>query len=91
MPDKIWNTASYTRLSRDDGDKAESNSITSQKEMIRDFIQWRNDLVIVHEYVDDGYSGVDFNRPGFKQMMEDIKPNKIKCIIFKSPSGLPRN
>lgn len=47
MPDKIWNAASYTRLSRDDGDKAESNSITSQKEMIRDFIQRRDDLVIV--------------------------------------------
>lgn len=71
MPDKIWNAASYTRLSRDDGDKAESNSITSQKEMIRDFIQRRDDLVIVHEYVDDGYSGVNFDRPGFKQMMED--------------------
>ncbi len=91
MPDKIWNTASYTRLSRDDGDKAESNSITSQKEMIRDFIQRRDDLVIVHEYVDDGYSGVDFNRPGFKQMMEDIKAKKINCIICKDLSRFARN
>ena len=91
MPDKIWNAASYTRLSRDDGDKAESNSITSQKEMIRDFIQRRDDLVIVHEYVDDGYSGVNFDRPGFKQMMEDIKAKKINCIICKDLSRFARN
>ena len=72
MPDRIWNAAEYTRLSRDDGDKAESNSITSQKEIIRDYVRRHPEFVIVKEYADDGYSGVNFERPGFKQMMEDM-------------------
>ena len=60
MPDRIWNAAEYTRLSRDDGDKAESNSITSQKEIIRDYVRRHPEFVIVKEYADDGYSGVNF-------------------------------
>lgn len=83
MPDRIWNAAEYTRLSRDDGDKAESNSITSQKEIIRDYVRRHPEFVIVKEYADDGYSGVNFERPGFKQMMEDIKAKKIDCVICK--------
>ena len=59
MPDRIWNVAQYARLSREDGDKAESNSITSQREMIRDFVRQRPEFVIVKEYADDGYSGVN--------------------------------
>ena len=62
MPDRIWNAAEYTRLSRDDGDKAESNSITSQKEIIRDYVRQHPEFVIVKEYADDGYSGVNFER-----------------------------
>lgn len=88
---KIWNVASYARLSREDGDKAESNSITSQREMIRDYIQRHDDMVIFHEYVDDGYSGVNFDRPRFKEMMEDIKAKKVNCIICKDLSRFARN
>lgn len=91
MPDRIWNTAEYTRLSRDDGDKSESNSITSQKEIIRDYVKKRPELAIVKEYVDDGYSGVSFDRPGFQKMMEDIKAKKIDCIICKDLSRFARN
>lgn len=91
MADKIWNVGAYTRLSRDDGDKAESESIGSQKEIIRDFIQNKKDMVIIKEYVDDGYSGVSFERPGFKQMMEDVKAKKIDCIICKDLSRFARN
>lgn len=91
MADKIWNVAVYTRLSREDGDKTESNSITSQKEMIRDYILKCNDMVIAHEYVDDGYSGVNFERPGFKQMMEDIRQKKVNCVICKDLSRFARN
>ena len=61
MPDRIWNAAEYTRLSRDDGDKAESNSITSQKEIIREYVRRHPEFVIVKEYADDGYSGVNLN------------------------------
>ena len=91
MPDRIWNAAEYTRLSRDDGDKAESNSITSQKEIIRDYVRRHPEFVIVKEYADDGYSGVNFERPGFKQMMEDIKAKKIDCVICKDLSRFARN
>lgn len=91
MEEKTWNVGAYTRLSRDDGDKAESESIGSQKEIIRDFIRDRKDMVIVHEYVDDGYSGVNFERPGFKQMMEDVKAKKINCIVCKDLSRFARN
>lgn len=92
MPDRIWNAAEYTRLSRDDGDKAESNSITSQKEIIRGPMCARHpEFVIVKEYADDGYSGVNFERPGFKQMMEDIKAKKIDCVICKDLSRFARN
>lgn len=91
MPDRIWNAAEYTRLSRDDGDKAESNSITSQKEIIREYVRRHPEFVIVKEYADDGYSGVNFERPGFKQMMEDIKAKKIDCVICKDLSRFARN
>lgn len=91
MPERIWKTAEYTRLSRDDGDKAESNSITSQKEIIRDYVSKHPEFAIVREYVDDGYSGVSFERPGFKQLMEDIRAKKIDCIICKDLSRFARN
>ena len=91
MPDRIWNAAEYTRLSRDDGDKAESNSITSQKEIIREYVRRHPEFVIVKEYADDGYSGVNFERPGFKQMVEDIKAKKIDCVICKDLSRFARN
>lgn len=85
MPDRIWNAAEYTRLSRDDGDKAESNSITSQKEIIRDYVRRHPEFVIVKEYADDGYSGVNFERPGFKQMMEDIKGQENRLCDLQRP------
>ena len=91
MADKIWNVALYARLSREDGDKTESNSITSQKEMIRSYILKHKDMVIIREYIDDGWSGVNFDRPGFKEMMKDIKDKKINCIICKDLSRFGRN
>ena len=81
----------YTRLSRDDGDKSESDSISSQKDMIREYLRDRADMVIVQEYVDDGYSGVNFDRPGFQKMMEDIKAKKVNCIVCKDLSRFARN
>ena len=70
-------------MSIEDGDKAESNSIGNQRELIRDFAAERPGLHLVEEYTDDGYTGTNFERPGFKQMMEDIKSGKINCIIVK--------
>lgn len=83
--------AVYLRLSRDDGDKAESDSIRNQRSLLRDFINQQNDMTFANEYIDDGYSGANFERPGFQQMMKDAKENKFNCIIVKDLSRLGRN
>ena len=61
--------AAYLRLSIEDGDKAESNSIGNQRELIRDFAAERPGLHLIEEYADDGYTGTNFERPGFKRMI----------------------
>ncbi len=91
MAAKLWNVALYARLSSEDGDKAESNSIVSKKEMIRDYVSKHTDMRIVREYADDGYSGVNFDRPSFKEMMQDIKKHKVNCVICKDLSRFGRN
>ncbi len=88
---KIWNATLYLRLSRDDGDKEESNSITGQRELLRDYIRNRPEF---HEYavrVDDGFTGSNFERPDFKRMMEDVKEGRTNCIIVKDLSRFGRN
>ena len=64
--------AKYIRLSREDGDDRESESVENQRDIIDNYIQGHNELVEVGEYVDDGYTGTNFNRPGFKKMLEEI-------------------
>lgn len=88
---KTFLVASYLRLSREDGDKTVSESIANQKTMIAEFIKQHDDLELVDEYTDDGYSGTNFERPGFQRMMEDVEKKKINCIIVKDLSRLGRN
>ena len=93
---KIWLCASYVRLSKEDektgmGVKDESNSIANQKALIRDYMDSHPEFVLVREYADDGYSGVNFDRPQFQEMMEDVKNKKINCIIVKDLSRFGRN
>ena len=83
--------AVYLRLSRDDGDKAESDSIRNQRSLLRDFVNQQKDMILAKEYVDDGYSGANFERPGFQQMLKDAEEHKINCIIVKDLSRLGRN
>jgi len=87
----MYNVGEYLRLSSEDGDKAESNSITNQRELIGLYLKSRPDLMQVEEYVDDGYSGTNFDRPAFKRMMDDVQRGKINCIIVKDLSRLGRN
>ena len=68
-----YSAAVYLRLSRDDGDKAESDSIQNQRELIRDFITNHPEIETSKEFVDDGYSGTNFERPGFIRMMRDCQ------------------
>ena len=84
-------TAGYLRLSREDGDKLESDSIRNQRELIKEFLAQHNGLNFVDEYVDDGYSGTSYDRPAFQRLMEDVKARKINCIIVKDLSRLGRN
>ena len=91
VPNKVWKTALYLRLSRDDGDKAESNSIASQREILKEYVKRYPDMEIYDIYVDDGYSGGNFDRPDFKRMMDDIYAGKVNCIVVKDLSRFARN
>lgn len=88
---KIWNATLYLRLSRDDGDKEESNSITGQRELLRDYISQRPEFREYVVRVDDGFSGSTFERPSFQKMIEDVKAGRTDCIIVKDLSRFGRN
>ena len=72
------------RLSKDDGDREESESIRNQRKIIYDFINKNFEYEHCYEYTDDGYSGANFNRPGFKKMIKDIEDKKINLVITKN-------
>lgn len=80
----------YCRLSKDDGNSVESMSIWSQKVMLKQYAE-SNGIAIYDYYVDDGYSGTNFERPSFKKMITDIENGKINCVITKDLSRLGRN
>ena len=80
---KIWSATLYLRLSRDDGDKEESGSITGQRELLRDYISQHPELREYAIRIDDGFSGSTFERPGFQKMIEDVKAGRTDCIVVK--------
>ncbi len=80
----------YVRLSYTDDRTCESDSITNQKKYIEEFVKKNPDIEVVDVKVDDGYSGIVFDRPAFKEMIEDIKSGKINCVIVKDLSRLGR-
>ena len=82
--------ALYMRLSKDDEDKEESESITNQRKILKSFAE-ENNYEIYDEYVDDGYSGTNFNRPNFKRMIKDIKSGKVNMVITKNLARLGRD
>ena len=83
-------TALYCRISLEDGGDNESMSISNQKLMLRDFAE-KNGMFQYEYYVDDGYTGCNFNRPSFQRMIADIEAGKIGCVITKDLSRLGRN
>lgn len=93
---KTWVVAKYIRLSKEDEDvKDESNSVTSQNTILDEFVE-RNqndneEFVVYDTYIDDGYSGTDFDRPDFQRLLEDMKAGKFNTIIIKDLSRLGRN
>lgn len=88
---KVYNTDIYVRLSREDGDKIESDSIINQKELIKNFIQNKPEFRLHQIRVNDGYSGVNFDRPAFVYMLSDISAGKVNCVIVKDLSRFGRN
>lgn len=90
MKPTTYNTALYLRLSRDDELQGESNSISTQRIMLRKYAE-QNGFYVVDEYIDDGYSGTNFERPSFKRMIDDIENDRINCVITKDLSRLGRN
>ena len=89
---KIWRIAIYIRLSVEDGDdKIESYSVSNQRELLTMYIKEQEDIEIFDIYIDDGYSGTDFNRPNFQRMLQDIKAGNVNAVIVKDLSRLGRN
>lgn len=93
---KTYQAAIYLRLSREDGDvdedtKLVSNSISNQKALIMDFLKSHAEIKIHSVYADDGYSGVNFDRPNFQRMLEDIRKGIVNCVIVKDLSRFGRN
>ncbi len=91
-----YHTAIYLRLSRDDedidgGKKRESESIAAQRELARSFVEAQEDMELFDIYIDDGYSGVNFNRPDFKRMLADIEAGRVNCVVVKDLSRFGRD
>jgi site-specific DNA recombinase len=86
-----WRTALYIRLSKEDGDREESDSILNQRQLLRDFVEESGDLALAGCYVDDGWSGTSFERPGFQRMMADIRTGKVNCVAVKDLSRFGRD
>ena len=89
--EQVWNTCGYVRLSREDGDKEESNSVTGQKDLIRDYLSRCPELRECGMKVDDGYTGSNFDRPAFQEMMAEVKAGRINCIVVKDLSRFGRD
>lgn len=87
----VNNIAIYMRLSSEDGENQESESIKNQRQINYEFINKHFEYKKCYEYVDDGYSGTNFNRPDFKKMIKELKKNHIELIVTKNLARFARN
>ena len=90
-PVQGFRTAAYVRLSMEDSGKLDGYSLQNQKDLLMSFINDHNDLHLYKMYVDNGYTGTQFERPAFDEMMQDMKSGLINCIVVKDLSRLGRN
>ena len=93
---KVYQAALYLRLSKEDGDvedggKLVSNSISNQKDLIMDYLKLHPEIEVHSVWADDGFSGVNFNRPNFQKMLEEIKCGDVDCVIVKDLSRFGRD
>lgn len=85
-----YNTALYMRLSRDDENYGDSVSIETQRTILQQYAK-EQELHVVGEYIDDGWSGTTFERPDFKRMMADVDAGRVNCIVTKDLSRFGRD
>ncbi len=90
VPSLVYSVALYIRLSKEDGDKEESESITNQRKLLREYAK-ENKYNVYDEYVDDGYTGTNFDRPDFIRLIGDIEAGKVNMVITKDLSRLGRD
>lgn len=88
---RLWRPALYVRLSREDGDREESDSVTSQRELLTEFVASQTDMTEPCLYTDDGCTGTDFDRPAFQRMLTDLRAGVVDCVIVKDLSRFGRN
>lgn len=88
---KIYRVVLYLRLSSDDGDNRESDSISNQRILTRGYLDGKSEFVIVREFVDDGFTGTNFDRPDFQEMMRYLEEGKADCIVCKDLSRFGRD
>lgn len=94
--DKTYHVAIYLRLSQEDGDiylsdKNESNSISTQRDLILNYLTQHPELEYTAEFSDDGFTGTNFDRPGFEQMMAAVREKRVDCIVVKDLSRFGRD
>ena len=90
MENMVFDVGVYCRLSKDDGTDNESASIATQKSILTDYVK-KQGWHLAKTYVDDGYSGTNFQRPSFQNMIKDIENGLINCVVTKDLSRLGRN
>lgn len=87
---EVINAGAYMRLSREDSRMGESNSILNQRQFLSDYINTHG-MTMVDEYIDDGYTGTNFDQSAFQALIEDCKSKKLNCVIVKDLSRLGRD
>ena len=85
-----YKATAYIRLSYTDDHSSESDSVSNQRKLIENYVEHNPDIEVVSEKIDDGYSGIIFDRPAFKEMMQDVTDGNINCVIVKDLSRLGR-
>lgn len=86
-----WRAALYVRLSREDGDKPESDSIANQRKLLEKYLAGQSKMELAGFYCDDGYTGTNFDRPDFQRMLQDIEQGKVNCVVVKDLSRFGRD
>ena len=88
---RLFNVAIYIRLSREDGDKEESDSVGNQRKLLTEYVNKQDDFILYDVYIDDGFTGTNFNRPDFHRMITDIEDGKVNCVVVKDLSRFGRD